>query len=234
MAYSATEYPKIRTCESSQFCVCLCFGVHRTARITLWERATGCWSGREKKDLSIILDAFPFPHVSWKLWASFCLWGICSTGAETVFRGIWKSALPKVVLEWTYIIQIPTFAVSEVNSIVESQSSGSTEQPPILYPTLLGIPLYKFEITVARNKETDNDMYAASLAFVFFAILKWQKKKNFFSSFDCLFCMWTVSGGRNSDCQDTVPKEQREKGQWPHSETCHHSLGWQKGACWHA
>lgn len=185
MAYSATEYLKIRTCESSQFCVCLCFGVHRTARITLWETATGCSGGREKKDLSIILDALPYKCELKTLWASFCLWGICSTGAETVFRGIWKSALPKVVLEWTYIIQIPTFAVSEVNSIVESQSSGSTEQPPILYPTLLGIPLYKFEITVARNKETDNDMYAASLVFVFFAILKWPK--NYFYFF---FFLW--------------------------------------------
>lgn len=127
MAYSATEYLKIRICEASQFCVCLCFGVHRTARITLWETATGCSGGREKKDLSIILDALPYKCELKTLWASFCLWGICSTGAETVFRGIWKSALPKVVLEWTYIIQIPTFAVSEVNSIVESQSSGSTE-----------------------------------------------------------------------------------------------------------
>lgn len=224
-AYSATEYLKIRICEASQFCVCL-LGP-RDCQDHSGKELLGAEVGELKQDLSVTLDALPYTCELKTSGASFCSWGICSSGAEAVSRGIRKSDLPKVVLEWIHVIHIPTVAVSEVNS----QLSPRAESQPILYPTLLGIPLCKFEITVARNKERDNDVYAASLMFLFFAILK--RTKNhfyFFSPFDCFFCMWTVSVGWNSQTVRTLCPRSKERMGNGHTVR----LGWQKDACWYA
>lgn len=82
--------------------------------------------------------------------------------------------------------------------------------------------------------ETEKKMeaYATSLFFFIFQV----KKKAFWefctltASFLCEFFPPSVDWNtRFSGCWDTVPRERRQKGQWPQSETSHHGARMAEG-----